>query len=168
MESETGIREALKREPLRPHEQPWSEGPPTLKSADDLPSEEEIKADLPFFRTAEVPKKTPDTVWDARGPQGVPVGLPRLVDLDHDKTAKETPFTTAETPGGQEYTESGGFGIITASEEVAPVAAKPPPPPPTATAQEAPSIEGWQLFLAGVALGGVVGGVGVYWGFIGF
>ena len=70
--------ETAPRAPQRPHEQPWS-ATPKLMHADQLPVDEAAR-DLPFFKTSETAR--PDmSQWDRNPNDGVPTGLPSLLDL---------------------------------------------------------------------------------------
>jgi len=62
--------------------------------AQDLP-EDAPAPDLPFFRTSEIPRSQIPQ-WDRNNTEGVPTGLPSLIDLDERDLP---PLTPASPPG---------------------------------------------------------------------
>ena len=149
--------------PLRPHEQPWKEGPPQTRTADELSNEDNQgeKGDLPFFLTNEVPRR-PDAWTDDDRP-GVPTGLPPLLDWAETPDSASTSVpTTGESLGEPVPTEdTGGFAPPGADEEPQAFDATPAGP-------DEPPLQGWQLFGAGLLLGGVFCSVATYWFAVGF
>ena len=93
MESETEARP-----PLRPHEQPWADTPRVMHG-EDLP-EQAAEPDLPFFRTSEIPRKDIEQ-WDRHTSEGVPTGLPPLVDLEDDEPPIPAHMSPAQQPANE-------------------------------------------------------------------
>jgi len=172
VESEGASVDGGKPDPLRPHEQPWREGPPKVVRGGELPDENAgDKNDLPFFKTNEMPKN-PDDIWHDREPEGVPTGLPPLIEFDETPdSVDERPMTTGDSLGEAPQTEDSGAFELDASAEVD---ATPPIATPIANKNEAGAeaedlpIQGWQLFVVGTIVGGVLSAIATYWLAVGF